>query len=107
MDIWSARTSGPLGHLICKDIWSARISGPLGRLVRWDIRPVGTSGPLGRLVRWDIWSVGTSGLLGYPADDESLALVEHLAVKGRLVRHSNTSGPKGHLRQRERWYIWR
>uniref|UniRef100_A0A0D2ZRY6 CCHC-type domain-containing protein n=1 Tax=Brassica oleracea var. oleracea TaxID=109376 RepID=A0A0D2ZRY6_BRAOL len=101
-DIWPVGASGLQGHLVRKDIWSVGTSGPLGRLVRWDIWYVGTSGPLGRLVRWDIWSVGTSSPLGYPADDERLALVEHLAVKGRLVRHSNTSGPKGHLRQRER-----
>ncbi|KAF2588806.1 hypothetical protein F2Q70_00039040 [Brassica cretica] len=68
-----------------------------------DIWPVGASGPLGCLVRWDVWPVGASGPLGHPADDECLALVEHLAIKGRLVRHSNTSGSKGHLRQRERW----
>ncbi|KAF3581868.1 hypothetical protein DY000_02029533 [Brassica cretica] len=60
------------------------------------------------MARWGVWSVETSGLLGgHPADEERLALVEHLTVKGRLVRHSNTFGPKGHMRQRERWYIWR
>ena len=80
---------------------------PSGLLVRWGIWPVGASGPLGHLVRKNIWPVGASSPLGHPADDERLALVEHLTVKGRLVRHSNTSGPKGHLRQRERWYIWR
>ncbi|KAF3512079.1 hypothetical protein F2Q69_00001609 [Brassica cretica] len=109
-DIWPVGASDLQGHLVRKDIWYVRpvgTSGPLGCLVRWDIWSVGTSGPLGRLVHWDIWSIGTSSPLGYPADDERLALVEHLAVKGRLVRHSNTSDPKGHLRQRERWYIWR
>uniref|UniRef100_A0A0D3ED10 CCHC-type domain-containing protein n=1 Tax=Brassica oleracea var. oleracea TaxID=109376 RepID=A0A0D3ED10_BRAOL len=97
------------GHTHSSDV----TSGPLGRMARWgiwsawtstlkDIRFERTSGPLGHLIRKDIWSVGESGPLGYSADDERLALVEHLAVKGRLVRHSNTSGPKGHLRQRER-----
>ncbi|KAF3570301.1 hypothetical protein F2Q69_00063574 [Brassica cretica] len=33
---------------------------------------------------FDIWPVGASSPLGHPADDERLALVEHLAVKGRL-----------------------
>ncbi|KAF2594852.1 hypothetical protein F2Q70_00042829 [Brassica cretica] len=30
-----------------------------------------------------------------------------MAVKWRLVRLSSKSGLKGHMRQRERWYIWR
>ncbi|CDY64673.1 BnaC08g46650D [Brassica napus] len=88
--IWSARTSGPLGHLARWGVWPVGASGPLGRLARWGVWPVGASGPLERLARWDVWSVS-----------KCLALVEHLAVKGRLVRYSNTSGPKGHPRQRE------
>ena len=88
-----------------RGIWSARTSGPQGHLARWGIWPVGASGPSGHLVCKDIWSVRTSSLLGHLADNERLALVEHLAVKWRLVRLSSTSGPKGHLRQRERWYI--
>lgn len=72
-----------------------------------DIRFERTSGPLGHLIRKDIWSVGASGPLRHLADDKRLALVEHLTIKGRLVHHSNTSGPKGHMKQREWWYIWR
>ena len=86
--IWSARTSGSQGHLVRKDIW-----------------PVGASGLLGHLARRGIWSVRTSGLLGHLADNKRLVLVEPLAVNWRLVSLSSTSGPKGHLRQRERWYI--
>ena len=133
-DIWPVGASGLLGHLARLSVWSVGTSGPLERLVRWNIWPVGASGPLGHLPRWGFWSartylaVGASGLLGHLArwgvwsetSDtlghlirwdirlmKRLALVEHLAVKGCLVRHRNTSGPKGHLRQRERWYIWR
>ncbi|CAN6898212.1 unnamed protein product [Brassica oleracea] len=80
----------PLRHLARWGIWSVGTSGPLGCLTRWGVWPVGASGPLGRLARWDVWSIG-----------KCLALVEHLAVKRRLVRYSNTSGPKGHPRQRE------
>ncbi|KAF3538426.1 hypothetical protein F2Q69_00022047 [Brassica cretica] len=76
-------------------------------MVRCGVWSVGTSGPLGSLVRWDIWSIGTFDLLGHIDDDERLALVKHQAIKRRLVCLSSTSGPKGHLRQRERWYIWR
>ncbi|KAF3551829.1 hypothetical protein DY000_02010037 [Brassica cretica] len=54
MDIWSARTSGPLGNPARWGIWSVGTSGLLGHLIRWDIWPVGASSPLGHLVRWDI-----------------------------------------------------
>ena len=106
-DIWPVGASGPKGHLARWGIWSERTSGPLGHLVRWGIWSVGTSSPLERMVRWDIWPVGTSGPSGHLVDDERLALVEHLAVKWRLVRIIITSGPKGPLGQRRRWYIWR
>uniref|UniRef100_A0A0D3E3J1 CCHC-type domain-containing protein n=1 Tax=Brassica oleracea var. oleracea TaxID=109376 RepID=A0A0D3E3J1_BRAOL len=102
-DIWPVGGSGPLGHLVRWGVWSVGTSGLLGHLVRWDIWPVGASGPLGHLARWGVWSVETSGPLGHSTDVERLALVEHLAVKGRLVSHSNTSGLKRHLKQRERW----
>ncbi|KAF3596737.1 hypothetical protein DY000_02025822 [Brassica cretica] len=99
-NIWPVGASGPLGHLPRWGFWSARTylavgaSGLLGHLARWGVWSE-TSDTLGHLIRWDIRLM------------KRLALVEHLAVKGCLVRHRNTSGPKGHLRQRERWYIWR
>ncbi|KAF2590037.1 hypothetical protein F2Q70_00038228 [Brassica cretica] len=89
--VWPVGASGPLGRLARRLArWGVWPVGPLGRLAHWGVWPIGASGPLGRLTQWDVWSVG-----------KCLALVENLAVKRRLVRYSNTSGQKGHPRQRE------
>uniref|UniRef100_A0A0D3ASY0 Reverse transcriptase Ty1/copia-type domain-containing protein n=1 Tax=Brassica oleracea var. oleracea TaxID=109376 RepID=A0A0D3ASY0_BRAOL len=74
------------------------------------IDPVGASGSKRHLARWGIWSERTSRTLRYLVRKDIWPVgesVKHQTIKRRLVCLSSTSGPKGHMRQRERWYIWR